>query len=60
MLISQVVSDDVMVAIAEQQTTKDAWDTLREIRVGEDCAKKARTHVLKQKLTSCTWRTHIP
>lgn len=32
--ISQVVSDDVMMAITENDTAREAWDALRE-RLGE-------------------------
>jgi hypothetical protein len=48
--ISQAVPDDVMMAIAEKQTAKEAWDALREMRVGEDRVKKARVQVLKRQL----------
>ena len=46
--ISQAVPDDVMMAIAEKQTAKEAWDALREMRIGEDRVKKARVQVLKR------------
>ncbi|KAG6756940.1 hypothetical protein POTOM_037239 [Populus tomentosa] len=48
--ISQAVPDDVMMAIAEKQTAKEAWDALREMRIGEDHVKKARVQVLKRQL----------
>jgi gag-polypeptide of LTR copia-type len=48
--ISQVIPDDVMMAIAEKETTKDVWDALREMRVGKDRVKKARVQVLKRQL----------
>lgn len=48
--ISQAVPDDVMMAIADKQTAKEAWDALREMRVGEDRVKKARIQVLKRQL----------
>ncbi|KAB5556912.1 hypothetical protein DKX38_007821 [Salix brachista] len=48
--ISQAVPDDVMMAIAEKQTAKEAWDALREMRIGEDRVKKARVQVLKRQL----------
>ncbi|KAL6311032.1 hypothetical protein AAG906_015921 [Vitis piasezkii] len=50
--ISQAVPDDVMMAIAEKKTTKEAWDALREMRVGEDRVKKARVQVLKRQLNN--------
>ncbi|KAJ4802293.1 hypothetical protein LUZ62_014859 [Rhynchospora pubera] len=50
--ISQAVPDDVMMAIAEKETAKDAWDALREMRVGEDRVKKARVQVLKRQLNN--------
>ena len=48
--ISQAMPNDVMMAIAEKKTAKEAWDTLREMRVGEDRVKKARVQVLKRQL----------
>ena len=48
--ISQAVPDDVMMAIAEKKTTKEAWDALREMRVGENRVKKACVQVLKRQL----------
>ena len=48
--ISQAVPDDVMMAIAEKKTAQEAWDALREMRVGEDRVKKARVQVLKRQL----------
>jgi hypothetical protein len=48
--ISQAVPDDVMMAIAEKQTAKEAWDALREMRIGEDRVKKARVQILKRQL----------
>ena len=46
--ISQAVPDDVMTKIAEKETAKEAWDALREMRVGEDRVKKARVQALKR------------
>ncbi|KAJ0982161.1 hypothetical protein J5N97_010416 [Dioscorea zingiberensis] len=46
--ISQAVPDTVMMAIAEKETAKEAWDALKEMRVGEDRVKKARLQVLKR------------
>ncbi|CAA0816053.1 Unknown protein [Striga hermonthica] len=48
--ISQAMPDDVMMAIAEKQSAKEAWEALREMRVGEDRVKKARVQVLKRQL----------
>jgi hypothetical protein len=39
--ISQVVPDDVTMAIAEKETAKETWDALSEMRVGEYRVKKA-------------------
>lgn len=41
-VISQAVPDDVMMAIANKESAKEAWDAIRDMRVGEDCVKKAR------------------
>lgn len=46
--ISQAVPDTVMMAIAEKEMAKEAWDALKEMRVGEDRVKKARVQVLKR------------
>ncbi|KAL6348524.1 hypothetical protein AAG906_013144 [Vitis piasezkii] len=46
--ISQAVPNDVMMAIAEKKTAKEAWDALREMRVGEDRVKKARRQKKRQ------------
>jgi gag-polypeptide of LTR copia-type len=48
--LSQAVPDDVMMVIAEKQSAKEAWDALREMRIGEDRVKKARVQVLKRQL----------
>lgn len=37
-----------MMAIAEKQTTREAWEAIREMRIGEDRAKKARVQILKR------------
>jgi hypothetical protein len=39
-----------MMAIAEYDTAREAWEAIRRMRVGEDRVKKARVKQLKQKL----------
>lgn len=46
--VSQAMSDAVMMAIAEKETTKEAWEAIKEMRAGEDSIKKARVQVLKR------------
>ena len=45
--ISQAIPDDVMMAIVEKETSKEAWEAIRDMRVGEDRVKKAKVQVLK-------------
>jgi gag-polypeptide of LTR copia-type len=47
-VISQVVPDTVMMAIAEKDSAKEAWEAIKEMSVGEDRVRKARTQVLKR------------
>lgn len=47
--ISQAVPVEVMMTIAEKQTTNEAWDAIKEIRVGEDRVRKARVQILKSR-----------
>lgn len=37
-----------MMAIAEKQTAREAWEAIREMRVDEDRVKKARVQILKR------------
>jgi hypothetical protein len=46
--LSQSVPDSVMMAIAECPTASEAWEAIREMRVGEDHVKKARIKQLKR------------
>lgn len=46
--ISQSVPDAVLMAIADKETAKAAWNAIQEIHVGEDRVKKARVRVLKR------------
>ncbi|KAJ4794621.1 hypothetical protein LUZ62_045867 [Rhynchospora pubera] len=46
--ISQAVPDDVMMAIAEKEIAKEAWEAIKEMSIGEDRVKKARAQVLKR------------
>jgi hypothetical protein len=48
--ISQSVPDSVMMAIAECDTAREAWEAIRRMRVGEDRVKKARVKQLKRQL----------
>lgn len=50
MAISQVVSDDAMMAIVEKRAAKDTSDALWEMRVDEDRMKKVCEQMLKQQL----------
>jgi gag-polypeptide of LTR copia-type len=46
--ISQAVPDTVMMAIAEKESAKEAWEVIKEMSVGEDRVRKARAQVLKR------------
>jgi gag-polypeptide of LTR copia-type len=46
--ISQAVPDSVVMAIAEKKTAKEAWETIKQMVVGEDRVRKARAQVLKR------------
>jgi hypothetical protein len=35
-------------AIAEKETAKEAWETIKEMVVDEDRVRKARAHALKR------------
>jgi hypothetical protein len=48
--IVQTVLESVMLGMAEQETAKKVWDTLKEMHVGEECVKKARVQTLKREL----------
>lgn len=45
--ISQAVPDEVMMSIAEKQGAREAWNALKEMRIGEDRVRKARVQVLR-------------
>ncbi|KAJ1700754.1 hypothetical protein LUZ63_000533 [Rhynchospora breviuscula] len=46
--ISQSIPDAVIMAIAEKETTKEAWETIKQMSIGEDRVRKARAQVLKR------------
>lgn len=46
--ISQAVPDAVMMAIADKDTAKEAWEAIEKMNVGEDRVKKARLQALKR------------
>ncbi|KAJ4812995.1 hypothetical protein LUZ62_025561 [Rhynchospora pubera] len=46
--ISQAVSDAVIMAIAEKESAKEAWETIRQMSIGEERVRKARAQVLKR------------
>ena len=46
--IFQAVPDAVIMAIAEKETAKEAWETIKQMSVGEDRVRKARAQVLKR------------
>lgn len=45
-VIFQAVPEAMMMVLAEHETTKEAWDTLKEMHVGADCVKEARAQTL--------------
>lgn len=44
--IFQAVPEAMMTVLAEHETSKEAWDTLKEMHVGADCVKEARAQTL--------------
>ncbi|KAF0892521.1 hypothetical protein E2562_016822 [Oryza meyeriana var. granulata] len=48
--IVQVVPEAVVLAIVEKDTTKEAWDALKEVHIGEDRVRKANVQTLKREL----------
>ena len=48
--IFQAIPVFVLMAIAGYPTAKEAWDALKEMRVGEDKIKRVRAQVLKRQL----------
>jgi gag-polypeptide of LTR copia-type/GAG-pre-integrase domain/Zinc knuckle len=46
--ISQVVPYPIMMAIAEKDSTKEAWEAIKEMSVGEDRVRKGRAQALKR------------
>src|ERR1041385_1846755 len=48
--IAQSVPDSVLMTLAEYETTREAWNALKEMRIGEDRVTKARAQVLKRQL----------
>jgi hypothetical protein len=48
--IAQYVPDSVLMSLAEFETAREAWEALKEMRIGEDRVRKARAQVLKRQL----------
>jgi gag-polypeptide of LTR copia-type len=46
--IFQAVPDSVVMALAETETAKEAWETIKQMVVGEYRVRKARADVLKR------------
>ncbi|KAF0929568.1 hypothetical protein E2562_022391 [Oryza meyeriana var. granulata] len=48
--IVQTVPEAVVLAIAEKDTTKEAWDALKEMHIGEERVRNANVQTLKMEL----------
>lgn len=48
--LSQSLPDAMVMAIAEDETAAQAWEAIRQMRVGEDRVKKSRVKQLKRQL----------
>jgi hypothetical protein len=48
--IPQSVPDYVLMSLAEFETAREAWEALKEMRIGEDRVTKAWAQVLKRQL----------
>ena len=46
--LSQSVPDSMVMTLANYNTAREAWEAIREMRVGEDKVKRARAQVLKR------------
>ena len=46
--IAQSIPDSVLMTLAEYETAREAWDALKEMRIGEDRVTKVRAQVLKR------------
>jgi hypothetical protein len=46
--LSQSIPDSMVMTLANYATTKEAWEAIQEMRVGEDKVKRARAQVLKR------------
>jgi hypothetical protein len=46
--IAQSVPDSVLMTLAEFETAREAWNALKEMRIGEDRVTKDRAQVLKR------------
>ena len=44
--LSQSVPDSMVITLANYETAREAWEAIREMRVGEDKVKRARAQVL--------------
>jgi hypothetical protein len=45
--IAQSVPDSVLLSLAEFETAREAWEALKEMRIGEDRVTKARAQSAK-------------
>ncbi|KAG8074127.1 hypothetical protein GUJ93_ZPchr0006g44316 [Zizania palustris] len=48
--IIQAVPEAMVLAIAEKETTKEAWNTLKEMHIGEERVRNANVQTLKREL----------
>jgi hypothetical protein len=46
--IAQAVPDAVFMTISQKDTAKEAWDTIKEMHVGDSRVKKARVQALRR------------
>jgi hypothetical protein len=47
--IAQAVPNGVFMAIYQKDTTKEAWETIKKMHVGDNRVKKARVQALRRK-----------
>lgn len=48
--IVQAVPESVMMGVSDHETTKEVWNALKEMHMGEEHVKKARVQTLKREL----------
>ncbi|XP_074356694.1 uncharacterized protein LOC141696454 [Apium graveolens] len=54
--IYQAIPEDVLLAVAEKKTAKDAWEAIKTMSLGADRVKKARIQTLRSEFENLSMR----